>query len=216
MKRHQTLCYTPFAFCAPTTISISGCTGSGKTTWIKRLLEHKDELFSIKPTKVLYCYAIWQPLFLEMKGIQFHEGLPSSEEVENFTDGSHVLIVLDDLMDSVIQDVQIQRLFTLGSHHKNITVLFINQNLFCQGKCARTISLNCHYVILFKNPRDVHQIHLFGRQIGMPRTLVEAYQDCMSEPYAYLIVDLSPHSCSPHKLITHIFSDEDTIAYEPL
>ena len=180
------------------------------------MLAYKDELFSTKPTKVLYCYAIWQPLFQDMKDIQFHEGLATSDEVEAFADGSHVLIILDDLMDSVIQDVQMQRLFTLGSHHKNITVFFINQNLFCQGKCARTISLNCHYVILFKNPRDVHQIQLFGRQIGMPHTLVEAYQDCMNEPYAYLIVDLSPHSQSSYKLVTHIFSDEDTVAYIPL
>ena len=101
--------------------------------WVKRALEQRDTVFSPPPAKVLYCYAIWQTLFQEMKGMEFHEGVPSVETIDKLADGSHVLVVLDDLMDLVVQDQKIQTLFTLGSHHKNITVLFINQNLFYQG-----------------------------------------------------------------------------------
>jgi hypothetical protein len=45
-------------------------------------------------------------------------------------------------------------LFTKKSHHRNISVMYIEQNLFHKGKNHRTISLNAHYMVLFKNPRD--------------------------------------------------------------
>ena len=61
---------------------ISGCTSSGKTTFVKKLLEH-PELFEPRPQKILYCYGAWQALFEDMKStfkdIEFHGGLPDSE-----------------------------------------------------------------------------------------------------------------------------------------
>ena len=105
----------------------------------------------------MYCYGVWQPAFEDMN-VTFHKDLPSASDVERFVDGSPVLIVLDDLMDAVVKSEEVQRLFVRGSHHLNITVIYINQNMFHQGKCARTISLNCHYLVLFKNPRDFSQL----------------------------------------------------------
>ena len=163
----------------------------------------------------MYCYGVWQPAFDDMD-VAFHENLPTDEEMEQFSDGSHCMVILDDLMHEVVQSDRVQRLFVRGSHHKNITVVYVNQNLFQQGKCARTINLNCHYLVLFRNPRDFSQIQYLGRQIGLGKTLVEAYQDCMRERYNYLLVDLSPHSSSKYKLFSHIFPDEDTVAYQPL
>jgi hypothetical protein len=49
-------------------------------------------------------------------------------------------------------------LFTEKSHHRNIIVMYIVQNLFHRGKHHRVISLNAHYMVLFRNPRDVSQI----------------------------------------------------------
>lgn len=200
-------------FTAPTTICLSGVTQSGKTTWVKQLIRYKDAVIEPPPKKVLYCYGVWQPAFEDMKDVVFHEGLPTEKEIDAFANGPHCLLVLDDLMDSVVKSESAQRLFVRGSHHKNITVVYINQNMFYQGKCARTISLNCHYLALFKNPRDFSQIQLLGRQIGLGKTLVEAYEDCMKDSYGYLVVDLSPHSGSDRKLFSHIFPGEVKVAY---
>ena len=63
-------------FISPTTICISGCTRSGKTTWLRRLLEEK--LIDIPPKRIMYCYGVWQDVFDSMKDIEFHEGLPST------------------------------------------------------------------------------------------------------------------------------------------
>ena len=55
-------------------------------------------------------------------------------------------------------------LFTRGSHHRNLSVIYIVQNLFHQGKGSRSISLNSHYLVLFKNPQDELQILTLATQ----------------------------------------------------
>jgi hypothetical protein len=51
-------------------------------------------------------------------------------------------------------DQRVASLFAKKSHHRNISVMYIVQNLFHR----RTISLNAHYMVLFKNLIDVSQI----------------------------------------------------------
>ena len=59
----------------------------------------------------------------------------------------------------------------------------------------------------------IYQIQLMGRQIGLPNTLHEAYDDCMEEKYGYLVVDRSPHHVGLPRLWSHIFLEEDRIQY---
>ena len=202
---------------SPLTATISGSTGSGKTRWLYKLLQHKNEMFDIPVHKIIYCYGVWQPLFDEMEkylDINFHEGVPTIGTINEFVDGQHNIIVLDDLQDQVSNSLEAEQLFTRDSHHKNLTVIYIVQNLYQQGKCARNIALNSHYFIVFKNSRDVTQISNLGRQIGMAKLLQEAYKDATSEAYNLLIVDLSLHTNEAYKLRSHIFPDQDPIIYQ--
>ena len=69
---------------------ISGPTNSGKPFWVYQFLKnisgiYKDE----KIQEVLYCYAIWQPIFFseieqELPFVCFHEGLPNAMVLNNF------------------------------------------------------------------------------------------------------------------------------------
>ena len=151
----------PLPFEACSTFTIAGATKSGKMTFVFRLLKNKDVMFSSPVEKVLYCYGAEQELFNEMKNeipnITFHKGLP--DNLQSFSRGyNHCAIVLDDLMDSVVKDVE---MFTQGAHHLKLSILFLTQ----QGKCARTIKLNTHYLILFRNMRDGQQIVSLGKQL---------------------------------------------------
>jgi len=56
-------------------------------------------------------------------------------------------------------------LFTKGSHHNNLIVIVISQNLFHQSHEQRDISLNVNYIVVFKNPRDRAQIRHLARQV---------------------------------------------------
>jgi len=60
---------------------------------------------------------------------------------------------------------KVSQLFTKGSHHRNISLILITQNLFHQGPSSRDISLNIMYIAVFKNPRDKTQIVHLARQV---------------------------------------------------
>lgn len=77
----------------------------------------------------------------------------------------HKILVLDDLMIDAAENMEMVHLLCVGSHHNNITVIHLLQNLFHKGKAMRTASLNCHYCILFPSYRDRLQIQTFGKQI---------------------------------------------------
>ena len=69
------------------------------------------------------------------KNIRYNEGAP-----EKFGDAQGqrpCLEILDELMTDVYSK-QVCDLFTKGSHHRNISVILITQNLFHQGSIAGT------------------------------------------------------------------------------
>jgi CheY-like chemotaxis protein len=71
------------------------------------------------------------------KRVRIHEGLPTTF---GNPQGRPSLIILDDLLNEVYS-VQVCDRFTKGSHHRNISVILITQNLFHQARHCRDISL---------------------------------------------------------------------------
>jgi hypothetical protein len=208
-----------FPFEGPSTLSVSGTTGSGKTSWIFKLLKNRDDMFTNSPHKILYCFGVWQKLYDEMEkdisNIIFHKGVPNYTYLEEFIDGNHNIIILDDLMADCVKNQDVANLFSIGAHHQRLSIVYINQNMFCQGKNARTIALNCHYIVLFQNLRDRSQVQRLGQQLfpGQSQLLLEAYKDATQSRYGYLVVDLSPHAHHNFRLRTEIFPEEITKVY---
>jgi hypothetical protein len=193
-------------FRCPAGIHIVGPTMSGKSTLTRRLLNNRDELF-IKPfDRVVYAYGVLQDNFKEITGnIEFIHGISAMLEDENFFDSNeNNLLVIDDLMDEIADSRRASALFTRGIHHKNVTVIFLYQNLYKQGKAMRDITLNSQYFLLFKSPRDVQQIKLLGRQLGLPH-LECAYKKAIKEPYGFLLVNLHPECDERLQLQSNIF-----------
>ena len=207
---------TVIPFFSPTTITISGPTGSGKSTFVFRLIENKAEMFRTEPEKIYYFYTVWQPLFEKNldKNITFLHGLPDSKTIESISNDKHNLIILDDMQIKAMNDPYIANLFSRESHHRNLSVILLLQNLFHQGKYGRDVSLNSHYFILFKNIRDTNQIKVLGSQLGIKNKLENAYKDVIQDSYSYLVVDLCPSSDSNYMLRTHILPDEYTVVYK--
>jgi len=77
------------------------------------------------------------------------------------------------------------------------------------------MSLNAHYMVLFKNPRNGAQLANLARQM-YPKTsrfAVEAYKDAIREPYSYLLVDLRPEQDDDLRLRTNIFPGQTHYVY---
>ena len=151
-------------FQSPCTWIVSGMTGSGKTTSLYNLLKSKDTMFEEPPQKIIYCYSVWTKLFGDMeKNFEFVQGMSHPDKIKGIFDGHHHLICLDDLQHKVSNSKEAEKLFTQLSHHNNLSVIYLNQNLYYQGKCARTLNLNTAYTILMRNPRNTQQVALLGR-----------------------------------------------------
>ena len=203
----------------PFTCVIAGPTQCGKTVFLEKLLTYAKELIKDPPEHILWFYGEYQPLYTKLAktlgdNIQFIEGVPQSFD-DTLNIARRNLIILDDLMNETANDKKISSLFTKGSHHKNLSVILVTQNLFNQGRESRTISLNSHYLILFKNPRDAAQISYLARQMfpEKPKYLQEAYKDATHTPYGYLFIDLKGNTLETFRLRTQIFPGETQYVY---
>jgi hypothetical protein len=194
----------------PFTCMVAGPTGSGKSVFTFKLISEAFDQITPPPEKIIYCYGEYQPVFNEYPQVTFREGLPNLNEF----DGKHrTLLILDDLMTESGNDVS--NIFTKLSHHRNISVIFLTQNLFY--KTQRTMSLNTQYLVLFKNPRDALQVATLGRQMYPHNTkfLVEAFKDATEKPYGYLLLDLRADTMEKYRIRTNIFDGERHYVYLP-
>jgi hypothetical protein len=141
--------------------------------------------------------------------IEFREGLPRPEDYSN-DPLTPKLVIIDDLMRESSSSDAIVDLFTKGSHHKNLSVILISQNLFHQGRGQRDISLNANYIVVFKNPRDRAQIRHLARQVypDDPKFLEEAYYDATSRPHGYLLLDLKQSTPDEYRFRTCVFPND--------
>ena len=116
------------------------------------------------------------------------------------------VLVLDDLMEEGGQDKRVLDLFTKDSHHRNITVLYLTQDLFPPGKFSKTINRNAHYIVAFKNPRDQTGIRTILLQ-AFPdrwRQVLRLFKRVTSRPFGYLMLDVHPASDDRYRLWSHL------------
>ena len=84
---------------------------------------------SPSPGEDRWCYSQWQPAYTEMlvamPHIEFVKGIPKALEQDSyFNVNTRNLIVFDDQMIDASKDKRIVNLFTRGSHHRNLSVIY--------------------------------------------------------------------------------------------
>ena len=213
VDREELLLLSPF------TLLCVGATSSGKTSFIKKFLIDVQNLVSQPPKKILYCYGTFQPIFEHMKeevhNITFMQGIPNKQILEELSAYGQTLLIVDDLMNDVYNSKDMLHLFTQYSHHHKISVIFTTQNLYHGGKFGRTITLNCHYLVLFKN-YNLAQVRFLGQSLFPHKShkFIQIYNDAIQKKYGYLLIDLHPGSDSRFMLRTQIFPPEDMVIYQ--
>ncbi len=215
-----------FAFIHPSNILLTGPSGSGKTHFLVEAL--KNNLFQPTPTRIVWVYAESQRAHGELEGAAH---LPKIEYLRNETDYDDLLdsfdpsatnlLVLDDQMNEGKEKANaFGNLFTKGSHHRSITIVYMMQNVFEKGGSNRTINLNAHYLIMFKNPRDARQSHVLGSQMypKNPRFLSEAFEDATSKAaHSYLALDFRQETDQLLRVLSNLMPapNEGVTVYVP-
>lgn len=171
------------------------------------------------PIEVIYSLPVGQQINIpeDIKNdnnVRFYRGIP---EIEEFNDKKHRLLVIDDQAsecgDSIVA------LFTRLSHHFNCSVIVLSQNIFLSKPSFRTMSLNAHYIVLFKAPRSMDQVACLARQVcpGNVKFFQESYADSCSEPHSYFLLDLTQSCPEQLRFRSKIFPDDKkcTTVYVP-
>ena len=168
---------------------------SGKTFFLVELLKRTQTYLQPSPQRIIWLYKRWQPLYDVIKNtvlprVEFIKGIPLNLEKDDFLNTRvRNLIVLDDLATDASKDSRITNLLTEVSHHRNLSVIALNQNLYFSKD--PTQRRNCHYLILFNNPVDRQPVMTLARQKYQknPRELLNHFEDAISQPYGYLLID---------------------------
>ena len=213
---------------APSSLGVFGPPMSGKSYMVRQILENSDKMYTERASKVLYCYGEYLQEFESMKksihNLHLNEGLPDESVIERLSqDGQHWIIVLDDLQEELNRSKEAALLFTRGCHHRHFSLIFMGHNLYGGGAFSRLISLNVHYMVIFRSNRDRAQIAHLARQLmggkgrGKADYFMKAYEIAISKPHGYLFVDNHPHTVDEkYRLRSHILpSQQPTHIYLP-
>jgi len=124
-----------FHFKHPTTIQISGPTLCGKTRLVLSILE--QQLVQPFPNRIIWVYGEWQQDYEQARAlyphIEFVHGW-GDQVADSLRSDERNLLIIDDQMSEAGDSKTLSNLFTKGAHHRNLTVLYLLQNIYNKGK----------------------------------------------------------------------------------
>lgn len=175
---------------------------------MRKFIEYAQQICAPPPRRILYVYSIWQKEYEKMNGVEFIQGIPENF-LDQFDGNTPTWIILDDVMQDAVNSAETADLFTKGSHHLNLSVFILVQNLYKQGKFARDITNNLHYLCLFKNPGNKAVIMNFARDFapGKTKQFIREYERATEHPYQFLFVDMKPETPNELRLTSNIFAE---------
>ena len=196
---------------SPYACMVAGCTGSGKSRLVLSWLKTPHLVFRENYRKIYYFHgSAFQDAFKDplLKHVCFSKDFKLLEKLASTKHDSQILIILDDLMNMTGSSEVILDLYTKGSHHCNIDIINIVQNIFHQGKGSTfsTMKGNTQYVVLKQHVNET-KLPLIANALGVsPFELTAVYNECMStNRYSEILID--NHISSNIKKITKLRND---------
>ena len=208
--------YENFRFGHKFSLMLVGPSMSGISYFVKQMLE-RDHIEYDDPRKqrrIHWFYGQYQDMLNDMrrnmgKDIYFKQGLPAFEpDLCDIYPRYNNIVVLDDLMSMAIDIPIISKLFTQG-RHRNASIILLLQNALPKGKYNTSISRNAQYMVLFRCPADRRQIGIMADRIfdkNKP-AFMEIYNDIISKPYSYVVVDKKVETPARRQVIADIFGN---------
>jgi len=179
---------------------VGGGSGSGKTEFVKRQVNENH--FSSPFDKIVYCYPDYL-CDIPAEFNQIVEYQPGICDLAYFASlPKNSLVILDDMMSECGNSDAIMKLFSVVARKRNLSVIFIVQNIYDKTKQFRNIRLNATGFVLFKfyAATDITKRILRDINCGdliSKRQLEQIYE----EKFAYIFIDIHPERHSEFSTI---------------
>ena len=199
---------------------VVGPSGSGKTHFVINLLSTQN-VFKEKTRQIYWLMGTnegesgdTQNQFKALKNVKILKGF---EEGWQDKPKKGDVVVIDDLFSESTKEQDFNNMFTKVACHRQVTVIFITQNIFHQGGQHRTRNLNVHYLVIFKNPRDNTVVDYLARQ-AFPTNrlfLIDAFKDAtVDKPHGYLFLDFTQACPDLLRVRADIFNPNGIVVYK--
>ena len=195
----------------PFRVIVAGASGCGKTELTKKLINSNH--FASPFDKIVYIY----PDYLDELPVEFEqivEYQPGIQDIEYFSRlPKNSLLVFDDMMSECGKSLEIMKLFSVVARKKNISIIFLVQNVYDSSRQFRNIRLNATGFFLFNfyAANDVNQRLL--RDLGLKNLISKKLiSKIYSEKFKYIYIDIHPNKHSQFdRLRGNIFEDNFSI-----
>lgn len=204
----------------PFTCMIAGPSQSGKTCLTSRIIKNSHWLYSEKPNGVFYFYNKVKPTdaYLRSCGAVFIEGMPDMKWLQNMhaKQGDNMTVVIDDQAMHIGEDQA--ELFTVGCSRFNANIIFITQNLYMSNrKGASTLSKNCFYLFIMRNPRELGTLRtFFSQQPENTQDLMQYATEACARPYSYIFINSHQKTNPAHRHMTNLFGENAKLRFPKL
>ena len=175
----------------PFRVIVGGGSGCGKTTVVKKIVDQNH--FSTPFEKIIYIY----PEYLLDSPIEFDQIVEYRSDISDITYysslGKNTLIIIDDMMNECGKSDDIMKLFSVVARKRDLSIIFIVQNIYDNSKQFRNIRLNATGFLLFKFYASTDTNSRLLRDLGL-KNIISKRQlaDIFSSPFAYIFVNIHP------------------------
>ena len=193
----------------PFAMLVAASSNSGKTHLVRDLILNHHLLFEKPVFEIVWLYhkrAYDETLVQELQAglsvpVRFIEGFPAKDISEGRlfeSDNNTIkLLVLDDVIVSALRSPVFIEMFTVMSHHNNMCIIGILQNLHAdtagQRQIMNNIIRNVSYVVLFPDRRNLAACKQIARTYfnGEEHKLVEPFKHLIEskQKYLYMVID---------------------------
>ena len=195
----------------PFSMLVAASSNSGKTHLVRDLILNHYRMFEKPITEVVWLYhkrAYDEDLVKQLTEelnvpIRFIEGFPAKAISEGTlfesNNSAAKLLVLDDIVVAALRSHRdlFTELFTVMSHHNNICIIGILQNLHAdtagQRQIMNNIIRNLSYVVLFPDRRNLSALKQIARTYfnGEEQKLIAPFKELIEskQKYLYMVID---------------------------
>ena len=145
-----------------------------------------------------------QPLYdilqNEIEILEFVQGVNFGFINSLKNDGTKYLFIFDDSYATICNFKDSVGMATTG-RHRSVSTIYIKHNVFHQSKFGRDVELQNTHIVLFKPPRDVHQVSTLNVQSGLGSTLIDWYLRCNIRSFWSFAESFVPANKRSHTLL---------------